>query len=105
VPGAPYSIPSCQNAKPFASKPFSIPQLHVTTVKTEIKRLVDIGVITPEVDSPWASPCFIIPKKDGTVRFLTDFRRLNSQLERPPYPIPKISTLLQGIPTFSIVSL
>jgi hypothetical protein len=39
-----------------------------------------------------------------TVRFLTDFRRLNSQLERCPYPIPKISTLLQGIPKFFMVS-
>jgi hypothetical protein len=65
---------------------------------------VDIGVITPDVNSPWASPCFIIPKKDGTVRFLTDFRRLNTQLERGSYPIPKISTLLQRIPKFTMVS-
>jgi Reverse transcriptase (RNA-dependent DNA polymerase) len=76
----------------------------VKTVKKKIKRLQEIGVITPDVDSPWASPCFIIPKKDGTVRFLTDFRRLNAQLERRPYPIPKITTLLQGIPRFFMVS-
>jgi hypothetical protein len=41
MPGAPYRIPISQNAKPFASKPFSNPQVHVATVKTEIKRLVD----------------------------------------------------------------
>jgi hypothetical protein len=53
----------------------------------------------------WASPCFIIPKKDGTVWFLTDYRRLNAQLERRlSYPIPKISTLMQGIPKFFMVS-
>jgi hypothetical protein len=74
IPGAPYIIPISQNAKPFAAKPFSIPHVHVATVKNEINRLMDIGVITPDVDSPWASPCFIIPKKDGTVRFLTDFK-------------------------------
>ena len=104
MPGPPYNIPIRQDAKPFASKPFSIPHVHVETVKTEIKRLMDIAVITPDVDSPWAAPCFIIPKKDETVRFLTDFRRLNTQLERRPYPIPKISTLLQGIPKFFMVS-
>jgi hypothetical protein len=98
MPGPPYTIPLCQDAKPFASKPFSIPHIHVETVKTEIKRLMNIGVITPDIDSRWASPCFIIPKNDGTVCFLTDFRRLNTQLERCHYPIPKISTLLQGIP-------
>ena len=63
MPGAPYIIPLCQDAKPFASKPFNIPHVHVETVKTEIKRLIKIGVIIPDVDSPWASPCFIIPKK------------------------------------------
>ena len=104
MPGAPYIIPLRQDARPFAAKPFNIPQVHVETVKTEIKRLIKIGVIMPDVDSPWAAPCFIIPKKDGTVRFLTDFRRLNAQLERRPYPIPKISTLLQGIPKFFMVS-
>jgi hypothetical protein len=104
MPGSPYSIPIRQDSKPFASKPFRIPHVHVQTVKNEIKRLVDIGVITPYVNSPWASPCFIIPKKDGTVRFLTDFRRLNTQLERCPNSIPKMSTLLQGIPKFFLVS-
>jgi hypothetical protein len=43
-------------------------------------------------------------KRDGTVQYLADFRRLNLQLERCPYPIPKISTLLQGIPKFFMVS-
>jgi hypothetical protein len=104
MPGSPYRIPIRQDSKPFASKPFSTPHFHVQTVKNEIKRLVDIGVITPDFNSLWASPCFIIPKKDSTVRFLTDFRRLNTQLERCPYPIPEISTLLQGIPKFSMVS-
>jgi hypothetical protein len=104
MPGPPYTIPLRQDAKPFASKPFSIPHIHVETLKTEIKRLMHIGVITPDVDSPWASPCFIIPKKDGTVRFVTDIRRLNTQLERRPYPIPNISTLLQGIPKTIMVS-
>jgi hypothetical protein len=80
MPGATYIIPICKHAKPFAYKPFSIPQVHVATFKTELRRLVDIGVITPDVYSPWASSCFIIPKKDDTVRFLTDFRRLNAQL-------------------------
>jgi hypothetical protein len=104
MPGSSYRIPIRPDSKSFASKPFSIPHVHVQTVKNEIRRLVEIGVITPDVNSPWTSPCFIIPKKDGTVRFLTDFRRLNTQLERCPYPIPKISTLLQGIPKFFMVS-
>jgi hypothetical protein len=82
MPGSPYRIPICQDSKPFTSKTFIIPHDHVQTVKNEIKRLVDNGVITPYDNSPWTSPCFIIPKKESTVRFQTDFWRLNTQLER-----------------------
>ena len=52
-------------------------------------------------DSEWASPTFIIPKKNKTVRFLTDFREVNKRMIRKPYPIPKISSVLQELEGFS----
>ena len=36
-----------------------------------------------------------------TVRFLTDFRELNKRLVRKPFPIPKISTVLQELEGFT----
>ena len=45
--------------------------------------------------SEWASPAFIIPKKDMTVLTITDFRELDKRIVRRPFPIPKISTTLQ----------
>ena len=36
---------------------------------------------------------YIIPKKNNTVRFISDFREVNKRLIRKPYPIPKISTV------------
>jgi hypothetical protein len=41
----------------------------------EVDRLVEIGVLK------WAAPSFIIPKKDGTTRFINDFRELNKTSE------------------------
>jgi hypothetical protein len=52
-------------------------------------------------DSEWAAPNFIIPKKNGTVRFILDFRRLNEELKRKPYPIPKIAQMLQELENFA----
>jgi len=51
--------------------------------------------------SQWASPTFIIPKKDMTVRTITDFRKLNKRIVRRPYPIPKISSTLQELEGFT----
>jgi hypothetical protein len=40
----------------------------------EIVRLVDIGVLEEDYSSEWASyfPSFGIPKKNGTIRVVTD---------------------------------
>jgi len=67
----------------------------------EINRLVGIGVIKRQSSSQWASPTFIIPKKDMTVRTITDFRELNKQIVRRPYPILKIITTLQELEGFT----
>jgi hypothetical protein len=42
--------------------------------------LVDIGVLEEGYSSEWASPSFAIPKKNGTVRVVTDFRKNRTQL-------------------------
>jgi hypothetical protein len=51
-------------------------------------------------DSEWAAPTLIQAKKTGDVRILTDFRRLNAQIKRKPFPLPKISDLLRELSGF-----
>jgi hypothetical protein len=41
------------------------------------------------------------PKKDSTVHTISDFRELNKGIVRKPYPIPKISTILQELEGFT----
>jgi hypothetical protein len=53
--------------KPYHGKAFPIPQVHEATLKKEVQRLVQLGVLERCADSEWAAPTFIIPKKDGTV--------------------------------------
>jgi hypothetical protein len=43
---------------------------------------------------------FIIPKKDGTVWFISDFRELNKRIVRKPYPIPHIQDMLLNLEGF-----
>ncbi len=51
--------------------------------------------------SQWALPTFIIPKKDSTLRTISDLRELNKHIVRKPYPILKISTILQELEGFT----
>ena len=47
-----------------------------------------------------ANPTFIVPKPNGTVRMVSDFRKLNTNLVQKPYPIPKISGIMQELERF-----
>ena len=91
-------------AQPYNGKPYSVPHFHRQTVKTEIDRLVKIGVLEPVKYSEWGSPSFIIAKSNGTVRFLTDFRELNKRIIRKPHPLPKINEMLQQMERFQFMS-
>ena len=76
------------------AKPVPIPKIHELTLKKEGNRLIEIGVLNKINNSQWAATTFIIPKKNGTVRFISDFRELNETIKRKPFPIHKHSTFI-----------
>ena len=72
-----------------------------------MQRLVDIGVLEVVDGSkagPWCAPSFIIPKKDNTARFITDYRELNKRIRRKPWPMPHITDLLQDVGQYKYVT-
>ena len=98
--GPPHTIHLKDNVTPYYGKPYKIPQIYEAQLKAEVERLVRIGVLKKVNHSEWGAPCFIIPKKDQTVRFLTDLRELNKRIKRYPYPIPNIQDLLMKLEGF-----
>jgi hypothetical protein len=96
----PVSIELKEGAKPYHGRPYPIPKIHKATPMKEIDCPIAIGVLKWQPLSKLASPSFIIPKKDHTVRTISDFRELNKLIVCKPYPIPKISTTLQELEGF-----
>jgi len=96
----PVHLELVDGAEPYHSRAFPVPQKYEQTTKKEMDRLTDIGVFKRTHESEWAAPTFIQPKKTGDVRILTDFRRLNAVIKRRPFPLPKISDLLQKLSGF-----
>ena len=100
----PYNIELKQGVTPYHARPYPIAKIHEKTLKMEIDRLCKVGVLKKVNRSEWAAPSFIIPKKDGTVRFISDFRELNSRIKRKPYPIPKIQDMLLKLEGFQFAT-
>ena len=60
---------------------------------SEIKEMLELGVIEKSV-SPYSSPVVLVPKKDGSVRFCIDFRKLNKVTEFDAEPMPNLEEVI-----------
>ncbi len=61
-----------------------------------IKEQLEKGYIRPS-KSPYASPFFFIKKKDGKLRLVQDYRKLNSLTVKNQYPLPLIPELIDRL--------
>ena len=98
--GSDSTIELQEDAKPYYAKPFPILEVHEATLKKEVNRLIKIGILKKINNSQWAATTFIIPKNNGTVRFISDFRDLKKRTNIKPSPIPNIQDLLLKLEGF-----
>ena len=54
------------------------------------------GIIEPS-NSPWSSPTVLVRKKDGSIRFCIDYRKLNHVIVKDSYPLPRIDDSLDAL--------
>jgi hypothetical protein len=88
----------------YHGQAFPVPKIHKDTLIKEVDRLVKLGVLERQPASEWASPLFIMPKKNRTVCFLSNFWEVNKRLVRKPFPIPKLSMVLQELERFTFAT-
>ena len=81
---------------PIASRPYRMSEAEKKVIQEEIKRMLSLGVIRHS-KSPWSSPIVLARKKDGSVRFCVDYRKLNAVTERDVYPLPRIEDVLDKL--------
>ena len=83
------------NAKPFHSEAYTVPHVQLPFYKEELDHLQKMGVLKQTGESEWAAGSFTTLKKDGRVRWVSDFRELNKYIQRKVYPLPGIQDVLK----------
>lgn len=76
--------------QPVKSRPYKLPFAMIDKVGIEIQKMLDMGIIEPS-DSPYSSPIVLIQKKDKSLRFCVDYRKLNriTVFDSEPMPNPE----------------
>ena len=82
--------------KPIKDRYCRIPPHQCEEVQKHLKEMLDIGAIRCS-NSPWASPVVLVCKKDGSLRFCIDLRKLNAQTVKDAYSLPRIEDALDSL--------
>ena len=85
-----------KNSKPFKEWFQHIPQPLLEEVRASLQDMLEVGVIHPS-QSPWCNVVVLVRKKDGTLCFCVNFRRLNAQTKKDSYPLPHIQEALESM--------
>ncbi len=91
------------NGQIIKQSPYRIPYAYRDEAKQIIDKMLQNGVVTTS-SSSYSSPVVLVKKKDGSLRFCVDYRKLNEITRKDVYPLPRIDdmfTLLSGNCYFS----
>ena len=91
------------NTKPRNTPPYRYALTRCKLIEDNLAEMLAQGVITP-LKSPWTSAVVLAPKKDDSLRFCIDYRKLNDVTVRDAYPISRIDDTLDALQHASYLS-
>lgn len=89
--------------EPIVSKPYPIPFKLYPAIQEEIAKLLQLGIIRRS-NSEYSSPAFPIKKKNGKIRLVVDYRKLNRKTIKESFPFPNILEEIMNIPPSNFFS-
>ena len=81
---------------PFKEQFCSILPPQLDEVREHLKLMLDARVIWPS-NSPWCNAVVLVRKKDGSLHFCIDFRKLNSLTVKDSHPLPHICETFESL--------
>ena len=89
--------------EPIRSVPYRTSAKEREIIEKEVNKMLQNNIIRIS-ESPWSSPVVLVPKKDSTVRFCLDYRRLNKITVKNSHPLPLIADTLDALNNSKIFS-
>ena len=77
------------NQSPIKQPIRRVPFVYRNKIAEMVESMEKQRVIKPST-SPWSSPVVLVPKKDSSLRFCIDYRKLNSVTKKHVYPLTRI---------------
>ncbi|XP_076037748.1 uncharacterized protein LOC143023125 [Oratosquilla oratoria] len=93
---ATHDVKLVPGSSPIRHNPYRIHPQKREQMRSEVNFLLDHGLASPS-QSPWASPCLLVPKEGGQLRLCTDYRRVNSITVPDAYPLPRVDDLIDEV--------
>lgn len=84
------------SVRPIRQPVRRIPWAQHEEAERQVKQMMENDLIQPS-NSPWSSPIVLVKKKDGSMRFCIDYRRLNEVTLKDAYPLPRIDDSLDSL--------
>jgi hypothetical protein len=93
-----HAVELTPDAKFFSTKVYPMSPVEQKELDTFLDENLKTHRIRPS-KSPMASPVFFVKKKDGGLRFVQDYRKLNAMTVKNTYPLPLIPDIMNRIST------
>jgi hypothetical protein len=91
------------NSRPIKQHPYRLNPSKQEHLTKEINYLLENDLIEPS-KSNWSSPCILVSKSDGTYRFCTDYRKVNTVTKTDTFPLPRIEDCIDKVGNARFVS-
>jgi hypothetical protein len=82
--------------QPINTRPYRLTRDEEECLEEELKTLLELGIIEPS-NGRYTSPVFFVPKKDGKLRLVVNFQKLNDITVKDGYPLPHIDDILDSL--------
>ncbi len=85
------------NACPIKQHPYGMNLNYAQRIREDLNKLLDEQFIFPIETTQWLSSLIIVSKKNGKLQICVDYRKLNSQTKKDPFPLPFLDIILDTI--------